>query len=181
MDIPALDGLYFEWLYSQVADPENEAPPRSWWKLLREFFTTEFKWSSIETDENRLQDGKALRLEFIRTMDLHGVDPEWMNIGCSVLELVMGLSRHMAFMTDEEAHYWFWVMVANLGLQRHTDAVFDEDSSAEIEAVLDHFIKRRYLPTGEGGLFPLHEPHQDQRDVELWYQMSAYILEIDDQ
>lgn len=179
MDTPALDSLYFEWLYGQVADPEIREPSLTYWELLRQLFTTEFKWR-VHNDENRLQDGKALRLEFVRKSALDGVNPQWMNIGCSVLELLVGLSRHLAFLADGEPPFWFWQITENLGIRRYTDHVYDDDVRLDVAAILDHFIERRYQYNGAGGLFPLKHPHADQRGVELWYQMSAYILEIDD-
>lgn len=179
MDIRALDELYFTWLYGQVADPEIEEPSLTYWQLLKQLFTTEFVWR-VHNDENRLQDGKALRLEFIRSQALDGVDPEWMNIGCSVLELMVGLARHLAFLADGEPPFWFWQITENLGLRRYTDDVIDEDIETDIKLILEHLIERRYQYDGRGGFFPLKHPSRDQRGVELWYQMSAYVLETDD-
>jgi hypothetical protein len=38
-------------------------------------------------------------------------------------------------------------------------------------------VNREYDPDGRGGLFPLDGTHANQREVELWYQMQAYIIE----
>ena len=38
-------------------------------------------------------------------------------------------------------------------------------------------IWRTYDSNGYGGLFPLRNPREDQRKVELWYQLNAYLLE----
>jgi hypothetical protein len=179
MDIRALDESYFLWLYSQVADPEIEEPYLTHWQLLRQLFTTKFVWR-VHNDEARLQDGKALRLEFVRTEGLEGVEPEWMNIECSVLELMVGLARHMAFMVDGEPPFCFWKITENIGLRRYNDHVFNEDTITDVDVILDHLIERRYQRDGQGGFFPLRHPSTDQRGVELWYQMSAYVVEIDD-
>ena len=37
--------------------------------------------------------------------------------------------------------------------------------------------ERSYAFDGYGGLFPLRKPHQDQRNIEIWYQMQAYLME----
>jgi hypothetical protein len=37
--------------------------------------------------------------------------------------------------------------------------------------------RRLYTTSGYGGLFPLEEPKEDQRKVEIWYQMMAYLGE----
>ena len=38
-------------------------------------------------------------------------------------------------------------------------------------------MDRLYDMHGNGGLFPLRKPSKDQRKVELWYQMSEYLLQ----
>jgi hypothetical protein len=46
-------------------------------------------------------------------------------------------------------------------------------------AILDRVIRREYEPDGTGGFFPLQNPLEDQTQVEIWYQMAAYINELD--
>jgi hypothetical protein len=36
---------------------------------------------------------------------------------------------------------------------------------------------RTYSKLGKGGLFPLRSSAYDQRKVELWYQMAAFMTE----
>jgi hypothetical protein len=38
-------------------------------------------------------------------------------------------------------------------------------------------IHRYYQPNGHGGFFPLENPQDDQRHVELWYQLNEYVME----
>jgi hypothetical protein len=169
-----LDERYFVWLYGQVADPDIENPSLTYWKILKVLFTREFTWI-IPNDDNRSEDGKALRFEFMQDLLLDEVDEDWMDLGCSMLELMVGLSRRLAFEADGEPHYWFWRLMENLGLQRYSDN--RRLLRRRIDAVLDTVIQRTYKPNGEGGFFPLRETEQDQRQVELWYQLSAYVLE----
>jgi hypothetical protein len=173
-----LDELYLIWLYRQVADPETADPSLSYWKLLRQLYTTEFVWL-IHNDENRVEDGKDLRVEFIHEEGLGGVDPEWIDLGCSVLELMVGLSRKLAFQADDsEPHFWFWRMMENIGLRRYTDS--HPPRKTHVDDVLHRVIYRKYHSDGSGGFFPLKYPEKDQRNVELWYQMSAYIIELEE-
>jgi hypothetical protein len=66
-------------------------------------------------------------------------------------------------------------MLENLDLCQYNDRVnLPED---KIEETLDRVIWRTYNFNGRGGIFPLRRPRQDQRDVELWYQLNAYIIE----
>ena len=47
----------------------------------------------------------------------------------------------------------------------------------EVKAAVECLLERRYLEDGDGGLFPLKCPRKDQRRVEIWYQMSAWVIE----
>jgi hypothetical protein len=171
-----LDELYFVWLCSQVADPDVSDPSLTYWKLLKQLFTTEFTWR-IPNDDNRSEDGKDLRREFIHDKDLEDIDYGWIELGCSVFELMVGLSRRLSFEADGEPHYWFWKLMENLGI-----AEFSDDRrlpKKRIDETLRRVITRTYEKNGEGGFFPLRNTDEDQRKVELWYQLSAYVLEQD--
>lgn len=169
-----LDELYFQWLYSQVGDPSIKNPARTYWRMLRLLFIKEFVWL-IPNDDNRIEDGRDLRYEFVDQQGLTNVDPGWMKLGCSMLELLIGLSRRLSFEDEREPSVWFWEMIRNLGLEVYSDdAELPED---KIEDILDQVIWRTYTRTGRGGLFPLRHAYGDQRDIELWYQLSAYVLE----
>ena len=69
----------------------------------------------------------------------------------------------------------FWLMLGNIELNECSD-FYEYDPNA-VGEVLDRVIWRQYDPSGYGGLFPLSKPDKDQTRVELWYQLSAYILE----
>lgn len=169
-----LDELYLKWLYSQVGSVKFKNPSRTYWSLVRKLFTTEFLWF-IPNDDNRLEDGRDLRSEFLADQGIEEVDPDWMLLGCSMLEMLIGLSRRLAFECEGEPRDWFWHMIDNLGLYSYNDRKpFPEEL---VEETLNRVIFRTYQPDGTGGLFPLRHATQDQRKVELWYQLSAYILE----
>jgi len=65
-------------------------------------------------------------------------------------------------------------LINNLGLQDCHDAGFIAEY---VEDVTHAVIWRTYNENGNGGLFPLRDSDQDQRQVEIWYQLSAYLLE----
>ena len=174
-----LDELYFKWLYGQVADPEVTDSSRTYWKMLKQLYTKEFVWT-VPNDDNRIEDGRDLRYEFIDDQRLENVDIGWVNLGCSMLELLVSLSRRLSFETDILAPYWFWDMITNLGLKAYTDRRPGRPRkfpASEIDTILDRVIWRTYDYHGNGGIFPLKNAKEDQRNIELWYQMSAYILE----
>lgn len=169
-----LDEVYLRWLYEQVASVRLKNPSRTYWCLLRQLFTKEFVWI-VPNDDNRVEDGKDLRYEFMELPDVE-VSNDWMDIGCSVLEMLIGLSRRLAFEAEGKPAEWFWTLCENLDVI-HEDAGYDY--AEEVDAKLDRLIWRTYDRSGRGGLFPLHEPEKDQRDQEIWYQLNAYLLERD--
>lgn len=174
-----LDEAYFVWLYSQVASVENKNLSTSYWTLLRLLHSKEFVWDrkKIDKDGNRAQDGKDLRSQFLHQTGatISKSDEDWLQYGCSVLELMVALAWHLEFNGGETQSKWFWVLVDNLGLSGCTDA--DPPDPSRIELVLDTVLDRQYAPSGAGGFFPLQNPEHDQRDVELWYQLNEYLLE----
>lgn len=176
MNTPTLDELYFTWLYGQVSPITEKAKSRTRWNLLRRFHQTEFVWI-VPNDDNRAEDGRDLRHEFIEKEDVDNPDPEWLKLGCSMLELLIGLSRRLSFEDDGSPERWFWQMVENLNLAQYTDN--ERLPIATVDEALNRVIWRTYSSNGIGGLFPLRNPSQDQREVELWYQLSAYLLDDD--
>ena len=102
-----LDELYLEWLYSQVASLRSRNPERKHWALLRQLYSTEFVWF-VPNDDNRVEDGRDLRHEFLEDEGLTDVDPEWMDLGCSAFEMMLGLARRLSFEAEGEPREWFW-------------------------------------------------------------------------
>ena len=143
---------------------------------MRQLYVKEFVWL-IPNDDNRAEDGKALRYEFINEQGIDEVDQEWLDLGCSFLEMLIALARRAAFESDDEVVEWFWRFIFNLGLNNHTDSAYTRETEREVDNVLDTVIFRTYDADGLGRLFPLTHPRQDQRKVELWYQLAAYLTE----
>lgn len=174
-----LDERYFDWLYGQVCSVRAKNPSRTYRNLLDILYTKEYVWL-VPNDDNRLEDGRDLRLEFLETEEIlvSGRDSLWLDLGCSVLEFLVGVSRRLEFETDVNSDIWFWELLDNLGLSGMNDRVAIDKE--EVDYVLDRLIWRTYEYNGGGGLFPLVYPERDQREVEVWYQLSAYILERSD-
>lgn len=168
-----LDERYFKWLYGQV-DTILDGP--SYWDITRLLYKKEFVWT-VPNDDNRAEDGRELRREFVIVNRIYNrVDESWLMLGCSMLELLIALSRRLEFELDDTgADTWFWILMSNIGLHNCSD---DHPFRAEmVDEILDRVIWRNYDPSGRGGLFPLKQPKENQRKVEIWYQMSAYLLE----
>jgi len=169
-----LDELYLQWLYGQVDNEREKAPSRSHWSIFRLLFKTEFVWI-IANDDNRVEDGKALRYAFLHELGLDTVDRDWMETGCSFLEMLIALSSRCAFEADGTTQEWFWHFMETLDLAIYTDNM--QIPHEDVEEILNTVIYRTYRRDGTGGLFPLRHSRRDQKDVEIWYQMNAYLIE----
>lgn len=145
--------------------------------MARQMYVKEYTWF-VPNDDNRVQDGKDLRDEFLATQGIDEVDRGWYDLGCSMLEMLIALSRRLSFEADQKtAGEWFGILLQNIGLDRCNDKRMTVEMEQHIDEVMQCVIYRQYSPTGEGGLFPLRNPQHDQREVEVWYQMSAYLIE----
>lgn len=172
-----LDELYFTWLCNQVGNPFTN-PNRTYLTLFRQLFTKEFVWI-IPNDDNRIADGKDLRYDFAGEMGLTKIDETWMALGCSMFELLVGLSRRLAFQCDGEPSGWFWQLIENIGLGAYTDERFGyRYKTSDVDSILENIIWRNYDRNGNGGIFPLKNPKSDQRKIEIWHQMFNYINEF---
>lgn len=170
-----IDDLYLEWLYGQIADLRITNPRKTYWQLIRHLYQTPFKWV-IANDDNREADGKYLRDEFLADCDIEEIESSWLVDDCSMLEMLIALARRSSFESHGTTGDWFWKFLENLGVifpdDHYTEIVQDE-----VSITLDRVNNRTYEPNGVGGLFPLKHAQHDQRNVELWYQLSAYLVE----
>lgn len=173
---PPVDDRYFEWLYGQFGAVRNRNPARSYWKMSKILYTTEFVWL-IPNDDNRIEDGILLRQEFVSERGSDGVTNEWLTLGCSVLEMLVALARRAGYQTGEDEAEWMGRFFHNLRIDQYRDNKFNAAAEDYVRGALETFIYRGYREDGEGGLFPLKNSSLDQTKVELWYQLNAYILE----
>jgi hypothetical protein len=166
---------YFKWLCT----PLLEKNKHDYWSLLKQMDVTTFRWS-VANDDNRGADGIKLRDQFIEDQDL-GIY-EWsilLQRPCSVLEMIIGVAVRMEdVMYCGDFTRWFWEIIDNLGMSEFTDvAYYTNSASVWIKFALDNLLSRNYQRNGQGGLFPMKGEKIDQRKVEIWYQMQAYLQE----
>lgn len=172
----SLDEDYFDWLYGLVWSPEVRNPARSYRALAAQLYETRFVWS-VRNDDNRAQDGIELRDEYLEEVREYA-PYTWKRMDCSVLEMLVALARHTAFQSYGEPDMWMWKFLEHMGLRQYNDAVTDRDRFNDIKEIVERFLDRRYSSDGSGGgIYPLRNAEKDQRKVELWYQMAAYLLE----
>lgn len=168
---------YFQWLCELVrADGED-----SYELLCKKLHDVPFI-PKVDRDENRAMDGLQLRERY----ESNNYCPGYLDsVGpCTVLEMMIALSERMDFElsscddNDTHADVYFWEMIRNLELDHYSDEVYCAYTDDYfIDNILNRLIHRSYHRNGKGGLFPLRCPKGDQRRVEIWLQMNAYIME----
>jgi hypothetical protein len=132
----------------------------------------------VPNDDNRVADGTGLRNVYRHELGYESVEDLHLdNLKPSVLEVVVGLSIRLAFQTSRLADACAWELLKNLEFDRFYDPIGPRKANA-LRVKLIMLVQRRYYYNGEGGFFPLNDPKEDQRKVEIWYQMAAYINEM---
>lgn len=166
IEMTQIDYDYFEWLTSQINVPNRKTCN----DLFERMHNLEFVWI-VPNDDNRVQDGLDLRSEFVngsrRKLNLKGV---------SFLEVLVGLSRRVAFTAGGDSRNWAWRLIKNIKLNKMSDPLTSEKAN-KVDEVLNALIWRTYQKDGRGGFFPLNQIAEDQTKVEIWYQMNAYVIE----
>lgn len=176
MSTEPLEERYFSWLYSKVRPPKKKTA--QYLELCAFMHRIEFDFS-VPMDDNRAADGQQLRKEFMELHeDLNNFNQrEWLGMEASVFEVLVALAERAEFMIDVPVDKWFEIFMVNLELHMFSDDVYSAEHIAEIQFIVTRFNSRTYEDNGRGGIFPLLEPGCDQRKVELWYQMAAYMTE----
>lgn len=146
-------------------------------KLYNQLMESPFEWS-VMMDENRQGDGRFQREVFLCS-NKHDLQ-SFVDKPISVLEVLIGFAMRLEreFITEDPTNprpdILFWPMICNLGLDKFDNSHYDSDKVYNIVA---KWVTREYRQDGKGGIFPLKHPREDQRNVELWRQGTAYLWE----
>lgn len=164
---------YFEYLIDLVGG--NSIQRCNYICLLRWLYDHEFTWI-LPTDKNRAEDGLLMRMEYADMNELYFDSSAW---PCSILEMMIALAKRcehdiIGEPGDEHADRWFWLMLNNLGLLICNDSYFMRDY---VEQIVMRWMKRSFTRSGQGSMFPLHDPARDQRKCDIWSQMNEYLIE----
>ena len=160
-------GVYLGWLGTQIRFDADQ-----YQGLLEIMLSKEFVWL-VPNDDNRIADGLEIRQQFE-----HETRGRVCYRGpCSVLEVLLGISRRLEFMAGGDAAGWAYTLLENLELHKIKDPVGPR-KSIRADEILETLIWRNYEPDGTGGFFPLAWPPEDQTKIEIWYQMAQYVEEI---
>lgn len=171
--------LYFKWLVNIVDDIEKS----KYLYIYKMLFDKEF-YSIIPMDDNRSKDGIALRTKFVDHLGGNRPSGELTPNGpSSVLEMMVAFAIRIEdqvgdFREGRHEDIWMKVMIKNLGLDKYEDKLFYKLAEFDkINLILDDFIERNYDKSGFGGLWPLDDPTENQKNVEIWYQFLAWYKE----
>lgn len=171
---------YFEWMYRLVCGEGGRN--LSFRKLLMRLYDLDYQYT-LPMDENRWTDGVQLRYRYGREHNIPEsvIASELDTRPCSMLEMMLALSLRCEETIMIDDHFgdrtgqWFWNMISSLGLGGETDRNF---RAAHVDAVVDRFNNRRYSPNGEGGLFRVNDRNINLLNMDIWYQMQAYINDV---
>lgn len=169
---------YFDWLKMAIGASNGSTSEYS--QMISAMHSMEFM-AKLPMDRNRSMDGLQLRVDF---MNEHGPYGSSTNRGpCTFLEFLVALAKRMTFLTYgdgnvRQTQYYFWRMISNLGLAKVTDDRWETSNRYFfVEDAVWRVNERNYTADGNGGIFPLKHPNEDQRGVEIWYQMNAWLME----
>lgn len=172
---------YFSWL----SEPLLKKRKKRYFLLLEKLHTIPFIWK-VPNDDNRIKDGENLRQEYIdeKNLGLYEMTVLLRN-KCSVLEALIGIAVRiddimdtMEWDSQEYCKEWFWELCNNLGLLEYSDDNWEHaNGTIFVRDIVQNMMLRNYTREGLGGLFPLKKTKTDQRNVEIWYQMNAYLQE----
>lgn len=167
---------YNEWLMEKTGLSNH-----NFRKLAEALINKDFYYF-IENDMNRYIDGLDIRKDF--AYDTLYDDYNDINGPCNCLEMIYGLAKRMNNIIydpdfpEDETEDCLYCMLQNLGLLIFDDQNFEKYGGIErVNYILEVFLERSYDYYGNGGLFPNQNARKDQRNVEIWYQMSEYINE----
>lgn len=147
--------------------------------LIKYLYMTEFKYV-LPMDVNRCKDATAiLYLKYLNDMGIEYDVRTVYEREVSVLEVLIALSfRCERDIMGEPGSYeddkWFWIMLENLGLFEYENDRFNED---DVNYILQKWMNREFNYDGNGSIFPLFRPKRDQREIEIWDQMSDFLNE----
>jgi hypothetical protein len=168
---------YFRWLYDQVVQTYDVEGLSSYGLVCDRMHNTIFQ-ALVEHDSNRIAEGAELRNEFLKFSGGEILDKvDVLYPDATVFEVLVGLAKHANTMVEMDLYKWFDLFLRNLKLDVYSDWYCMNHRTWKIDKIIDVFNNRRYDEKGKGGLFPLKIPGEDQRRVELWYQMAAFTTE----
>lgn len=171
---------YFDWLCERVGIQDKYIKDSQAIDIL---YTTAFKvcekyYEQVALDESRIKDALSMRERFMNDSDFEPMFDVRFLLGvglsdASIFEIMVALADRMVYNCSDSinSNEAFFIMFKNLF------SGIDENDVKKLQERVQNFLNREYDKDGTYGLFPLKNSKKDQRKVEIWYQMMAYIIE----
>ena len=181
---PATSNMYIEWVCSERLNLDKDEYDDLLY-LIRTLNEIEFTYM-VPLDENRASDGLALRSDFTYDTGRYLDKSSGLLPNCTVFEMMAAL----AYKCESSIMYnykkglcpkrWFYIMLKNLGIYDCNVGNWNVETSDYIYNCVHKMLFRQYKKNGEGGLFAIKNPKIDQREVDIWKQMNAFLNEFDE-
>lgn len=170
---------YYDYLASSVCTRQEK---QRYSRILHLLASMPFTYTSrVSMDGNRAADGIELRPRFADDYKAGRYYADILNtidqVDCSLLEMMVALSIRIErdIMNDDfvgdRTGLWFWTMMDSIGINM-PDSEFDE---SEAQERIDICLERGYDYEGHGSFFTVHNPPQDMRDTDVWYQANWWL------
>jgi hypothetical protein len=163
---------YIEWLKTTRCDLD---PHNQYCLLFRDLSALNFV-SIVDFDHNRIYEALYYR-------EAYTGDTALPHDTVSMLEIIRTMAIKCEEVSFDAEHTntvteWFWQLLGNVGLDKFVDLDYHDLGGGEVvRNILCKIILRSYDHAGVGGLFPLRYPTENQRFIDLFYQMRAYVEE----
>jgi hypothetical protein len=167
---------YFNHLVDMVVDKRH--PKVDYIPLLDLLHSLKFEWS-IDMDENRASDGAFLRDKWLDSEGLYSYKYEFEDEKVSVLEVLIGIAERFEYqvgniMDGDHISERFWEILRNLDVEKYSAGNY---KPLNIKEKVRNWMLRRYKRDGSGSIFPVKKCEKDMREMQIWDQMSFYIME----
>lgn len=181
--------LYGEWLLDSMNLGYEDGFIEEYHHLYEVLHTTPFTYT-IPMDKNRMLDGIVQREYFLDDEDACPKSYrklECFNVTeCTLLEVLSAFAiridgEWIGDPNDPKPKIVFTEMLKNLGILI-PDVVWMRRPSSTVNRVMDSidvWLDRKFDFYGNGSIFPLKNNYEmiDQREIEMWMQMTAYLRE----
>lgn len=150
---------------------------RDYVKLVDILANVEFVWIH-PMDVNRAMDGLELRSDFEYETGEYLDKSSCLLPRCSFFEMLAALAircenqlmRNLSI--GDRTSRWFFEFLNNVGLDNKST------NEKEVRDILENVMTGNFATDGSGGMFPLKKRRGiNQRNEQIWKQMSAYINE----
>ena len=167
---------YFEYLVDYICDKRHKRS--SYLPVLDLLHGIPFV-VVVEMDDQRMSDGLYLRERYLQKIDKYDQLDIFEEDKASVLEVLIGIAQRLEFqvgdgMIGDHTAEKFWELLANLDIEKYDSRRY---FPLEIKEKVRNWMLRKYDFYGNGSIFPVKRCEKDMRELQIWDQMSVYVME----